>query len=405
MAISRINLYNARLFIVKITVKGEHVMSRRGESIYKRADGRWEARYIHHYEDGRAKYRFLYAKSYSEVKAKRLEEQQKTKSVYLSKPTGTATFQEISLLWLDNIRDSVKESTYARYHRLVNAYILPTLSDKRIVKLDSQYLKSFSSTLLACGGKGQTPLSIKTVRDVFYILNRILAYGEENGYPCSPAKRIDLPHQANRETKIIQRKSMNIIEQAIINSEVTDKDSRVKLGILFTLYTGLRIGELCGIRYSDIDFVNETILIQRTVERISNLDSSAKSKTKIIISEPKTNSGKRIIPLPHFLAQYLKEYPHESNTYLLTGTTRHTEPHQFYLRYKTFMKNLGMAGYTFHALRHTFATRCIESGFDPKSLSEILGHSSVKTTLAIYVHPTLEQKRQQMELLTPFFRS
>lgn len=375
-------------------------MPRRGESIYKRNDGRWEARYIHHYEDGKAKYRFIYAKSYSEAKSKRLEELQNIERTSSSKSKSKAKFQEISLLWLANIKGTVKESTYTRYHRIVNIYINPTLSDKMIVKLDCKYLKSFSSTLLERGGKNKSPLSSKTVSDIFCILNRILTYGEENGYPCIPIKQTTFSRKTNKEARIIQRKSVYTIEQTIMKSKVTDKDSRVKLGILLTLYTGLRIGELCGLKCSDIDMENETVSIHRTIERISNLDPGARSKTKIIISEPKTNSGIRIIPLPHFIVEYLRDYIQDSDSYILTGSEKYTEPHQFYLRYKTFMKSLGLGEYSFHALRHTFATRCIESGFDPKSLSEILGHSDVKTTLSLYVHPTLEQKRQQMELLT-----
>ena len=154
-------------------------------------------------------------------------------------------------------------------------------------------------------------------------------------------------------------------------------------------------------RHGDIDLDNQVVSISRTVERIADLDVTTKTKTKIIVSEPKTDSSVRIIPLPSFLVEYLRSFDMTPDCYLLTGTTKYTEPHQYYLRYKTFMRKLGLENYTFHALRHTFATRCMDNGFDPKSLSEILGHANVSTTLALYVHPTLEQKRRQMELLKP----
>jgi integrase len=158
---------------------------------------------------------------------------------------------------------------------------------------------------------------------------------------------------------------------------------------------------LCGLRYSDIDIENRCVTISRTVERIADLSIGATARTKVVIGEPKTQASARVIPLPSFLVGILEENATDPSYYLLTGTEKYTEPHQFYMRYKTFMRRLGLEQYTFHALRHTFATRCIDNGFDAKALSEILGHSNVSTTLSLYVHPTLEQKRRQMERLSP----
>ena len=141
--------------------------------------------------------------------------------------------------------------------------------------------------------------------------------------------------------------------------------------------------------------------INRTVERITNLDPNTVTKTKIIVSEPKTEYSKRTIPLPIFLLEYIRQLTFAPKWYVLTNNIQPTEPHQFYLRYKTYTKRIGLGHYTFHALRHTFATMCVEKGVDTKSLSELLGHSNIATTLSFYVHPSLEQKRKQIELLTP----
>ncbi len=379
-------------------------MSRRGESIYKRKDGRWEARYIHHYENGEAKYRYLYAPTYTEVKAKRLAELSLPEQVKASSLKSIAKFKEISLLWLADIKPNVKESTYTRYFRIVDRYINPTLADKTIVTLDCSCIKTFSSELLSAGGKERKPLSSKTVCDILCVLKSIFKYGKANGYPCADLDQLKLPAASQKSltaSRIITDTGREKIEQTILYSETNGRDCRVKLGILFTLYTGVRIGELCGLKHGDIDLENRFVSVSRTVERIADLDANAKAKTKIVISEPKTEASVRIIPLPSFLVEYLKFFKAAPNCYLLTGTLNYTEPHQFYLRYKTFMRKLELGDYTFHVLRHTFATRCMDNGFDPKSLSEILGHASVTTTLSLYVHPTLEQKRRQMEMLKP----
>lgn len=145
---------------------------------------------------------------------------------------------------------------------------------------------------------------------------------------------------------------------------------------------------------------NGTISINRTVERIETTDPNQKEKTKLIMAEPKTENAKRVIPISSSLMGYLEKYKGRNEAFLLTGSERASEPRVFYAKYKNFMKKIGLTQYNFHALRHTFATNCIEAGVDPKSLSEILGHSSVTVTMKFYVHPTLEQKRKQLEKLT-----
>lgn len=376
-------------------------MSRRGESIYKRKDGRWEARFIHHYENGEAKYRSVYAHSYTEAKAKRFEEISQPECSHVTRVKYIAKFGEISMLWLRDIRSCVKESTYSRYYRIVEHYINPTFADIMLIKLDQQYIKSFSVRLKTSGGMNGTSLSDKTVSDILCVLKSIFRYGNDNGYPCEILTKMKMSAFSKSEPKIITNTKREMIETEIFESESICNDCRIKIGILLTLYTGIRIGELCGLRNSDIDLNENTVSIKRTVQRISDLSLHTTSKTKVIIDKPKTVSSIRTIPIPSFLANILTVYVSNPEFYLLTGTEEFYEPHRFYMRYKTFMKRLGLEEYTFHSLRHTFATRCIDNGFDAKSLSEILGHSNVSTTLSLYVHPTLEQKRKQMEKLKP----
>jgi integrase len=204
------------------------------------------------------------------------------------------------------------------------------------------------------------------------------------------------PQKSNREIKIFNSEKRTILEKILF----TSSDS-TSLGIILALFLGLRIGEICGLMWGDINYTDLTINIFRTVERIAELSPNSKSKTKVVISKPKTEKAVRTIPIPEFLREYIFKRKGDNDTFILTGTTDFIEPHCLYTRYKNFLRKNGIEDNTFHSLRHTFATRCVEEGFDTKVLAEILGHSSVTTTMNFYVHPSMENKRKQMELLAP----
>ena len=171
------------------------------------------------------------------------------------------------------------------------------------------------------------------------------------------------------------------------------------LGILLTLYSGLRIGEICALQWQDFDFRNGTIMISKTLYRIQTENPDNNQKTKIIIESPKTESSIRVIPLPSFILNICINNCGKNQCYVLTGTEKYMEPRLCLKKFKNILKELGFSNYTFHTLRHTFATRCVENGFDVKSLSEILGHSNINTTMQRYVHPSLEFKQRNMDRL------
>ncbi len=372
-------------------------MPRRGENIFKRKDGRWEARYIHHRENGRAKYHYVYGATYSEARAKKKAALQVLTGNPMFPMSGKrGEFEGLSEAWLSDIQVCVKESTYTRYYRIVTKYLLPLIEKKRMDEMDQKYLNGLTANLLMRGGSGGTALAPKTVTDILCVFKAILKYGTNNGFACPDTNRLRYPPKKGKNTKIMTNENRIQIEQKLLSS-----DDRVSLGILFTLFTGVRIGELCGLRWGDIDFSNATVSICRTVERIADLSPYAKSKTKVVLSEPKTESSVRVIPLPGFLLEYMQRQRCNIDCYLLTGERKYTEPHQYYVRYQKYLKRNDIDKHTFHTLRHTFATRCVEIGFDTKSLAEILGHSNITTTLSVYVHPTLQQKKAQMERLTP----
>lgn len=371
-------------------------MPRKGENIFKRKDGRWEARYIHHYENGVAKYRYIYGATYMEAKLKRIEDQRRTTLKMKESKPVSCNFEMLSSKWLKSVEHTVKESTYARYARIVDCYLCPNFSNNPNLLLSATPTNKLITHFLTEGGCRGNPLSTKTISDIIGVFNLIAKYGNKKGLCRIDTANIKYPKPRKKPVELLDYSSLKSMEKILLSFK-----EPLCLGVLFALFSGVRLGELCGIRWEDINFQLKTVTIKRTIERIGNTDKFAQSKTKVIINTPKTESSYRIIPLQKFLVDVLKKHKKPDDCYLLTGTTKYTEPHQYYIQYKRFLKRNNLGEYTFHCLRHTFATRCVEAGFDIKSLSEILGHSSVTTTMAIYIHPTLEQKRTQMEKIIP----
>lgn len=373
-------------------------MGRHGENIRKRQDGRWEARFIVSYDyNGKAKYRYIYGKSYRDVKEKK-----KTALSIINMNVSVAKesnekkqFRHVTQEWLAKQKSSVKESTYAQYLNVAEKQILPVLGDFFIDELDSSQMEDFFEMKLS-GGRldGTGGLSEKTVADMRSILMQIFSFAQKKGYINAVA---GLPRISVRPSSISvlshneQRKLENVL---FTTSEPTC------LGILVALYAGLRIGEVCALQWGDFNFEENSVHVCKTLIRIRNDSSEIHAKTKVVIQKPKTQCSIRTIPLPVFLADYFRERQEEPGAYLLTGTKKYLEPRVCLKKYKRMLKLAGLKDYSFHTLRHTFATRCVENNFDIKSLSEIMGHSSVNITMQRYVHPSMDLKRQQMNRLT-----
>ncbi len=186
-------------------------------------------------------------------------------------------------------------------------------------------------------------------------------------------------------------------EQHHLITVLTKNMDRYKLGVFVCLFTGIRIGELCALQWKHISFSERTIKIEQTIQRLQCEDLNATCKTHIVITEPKSFCAIRAIPITDFVAEYLKPLTGMPTDYILSGESdTPIEPRTMQNRFKTYLREAQIADANFHALRHTFATRCVEAGFDIKTLSEILGHSSVKITLDRYVHSSMELKRENM---------
>lgn len=368
-------------------------MSKRGENIRKRKDGRWEARYEKgRRQDGRIQYGYLYARTYEEVKKKKnLVLQQSHSGTYVcSRTTMAFLCQE----WKQSTRYTVKESSYASYDTLIEKHILPWFGEYKMEDISTDLINRFSIEKMQAG------LSPRTVKILMILLRNILHYGEQRGYISLCGIQIRYPKIAEQPLHILTE---NQIQQLI--SYLTKEDSRFSTGILLSIYTGIRVGELCGLQWKDIDFGTGTMKINRTVSRIKNLNYSEQSdpkqpKTIVIVSTPKSISSFRDIPIPDFLLDLLAKHKGNDNTYLLTGTDSCMEPRSVQRKFHAILDFCGIPSINIHSLRHAFATRCTEIGFDSKTLSEILGHSSAKITMDIYVHSSMQQKRNCINQLS-----
>ena len=174
------------------------------------------------------------------------------------------------------------------------------------------------------------------------------------------------------------------------------------LGILLSLYTGIRIGELCGLKWKDIDFRNKTLSINKTVQRIKNTEKNSLLKTKLIVDIPKTEHSIRTIPLPDFLIPILDSFKTNNENFIFTNSLTPKDPRAFEKYFSSVLEKCQIRNLNFHALRHTFATRAREAGIDIKVLSEILGHSSYHITQEIYVHISVDFKRESIDSLVDY---
>lgn len=364
-------------------------MARRGENIYKRKDGRWEGRYICSYNDlGHAKYRSVYAYSYKDVKAKLT--QINSNPVLAEHNLPSDTLQMISSEWLDAVKLRNKDSTYCKYQNVCKNHILPELGRFPICKISTVQVERFVEQL------NHKPLSAKTLLDILSVLKRIFSYAEDCGYKTICNFNFIAIKQDYKEMRVLSHQ-----EQSRLIEFLLDNTDPIKLGIYLSLYTGIRIGELCAITWGDISLDNKTLDVSKTMQRIQI--ATAGKKTSVVITEPKSRCSRRVIPLPDFVVAKLTENSKsiDKNTFLLSGSSdKYIEPRNMQYYFKKCIQECEIEAANFHCLRHTFATRCIEAGFEIKSLSEILGHSSVNITLNRYVHSSLDLKRANMEKLS-----
>jgi len=377
-------------------------MAKYGENIYKRKDGRWEARVIKGYsESGKALYAYFYGRTYREAKEKIfMMPPYAIGNTVSTKTADTPNFESILASWLERKKVGIKESSYVKYFNLISNHIKPSLGKYPLSSVNSAVINSFVAGKLKSGNCGTAGgLSEKTVKDIITVIKSILRFAKEEGIITEIDFKINLPRERQKEMRVLSKDEQTALEKYLC-SEIDES----KLGVLVCMYTGLRVGEICALKWSDISLEENTLTVSRTMQRIQTLNSDCDTKTKVFVTDPKSDCFTRVIPLPDCLIDKLQVFiPTHKNAYLLTGNTeRYIEPRTYQNRFKSYVAGSGIKDANFHCCRHTFATRCVEVGFEIKSLSQILGHANVNITLDRYVHPSFDLKRSNMNKLACF---
>lgn len=369
-------------------------MSKRGDNIRKRKDGRWEGRYQKGRKaDGSIQYGSIYGKTYGDVK-KRLSEIAKAP---LSTPKGAIeqTLGDVLELWMKNNQVRLKGGTVNKYRNMIDTHIAPELGRVKITAVSSTVINNYLRQKLQGGRLDKKGgLSASYVRSIMLIINAAIKFAVAEQL-CPPLKTPILkPVSLRTEITVL-----SVEEQRKLENYLCCGLTPTKAGVFLSLHTGLRIGEVCALSWDDIDFKNRIIRIRHTVARVRNDDGNGEI-TRLIIDKPKTPSSVRDIPISTTLLPILQETQKLSaSSYVISENMQFMSPRTYEYRYHKLLERSGIPAVNYHALRHTFATRCIEAGVDVKSLSEILGHANVSITLNTYVHSSMDLKRSQLEKL------
>lgn len=337
------------------------------------------------YFPGSKKYKAVYGKTYSQVK-----EKLHTLNMENVAPDKVCSlcFSEIMVLWLNAAKSRIKESSYYSYKSKFDTHIADYFWNTKYSKMSAVDISRFADEKISSG------LSAKYVSDMVAMMKSAAKWCEQTqGYKNRIVSAVS-PKIKRRELDLLDNADRQRLQKYLINH-----DSDTDTGIYLAMYTGIRIGELCALKWSDIDFDNNILHISKTVQRISS--PNGKSKTTVKVTTPKTENAIREIPLPPFLASYLKKSVRNDDTYILSGSHKIVEPRCLSYRFKSILKKANVPPIKFHSLRHTFATDCLQTGFDVKTLSEILGHSDSETTMRFYIHSSMERKQACMSLLVP----
>jgi integrase len=385
----------------------------RGENVFQRKDGRYEARYIKgRRADGRPLYGFCYGRTYEEAKDKAdraREEIGQAKKPEAGQRPDMACFCD---RWLSANSARLKPSSRAKYRTDIENHIKPFFGEKLPGEILPEEIDGFTQSLLT--GKGLSP---KTVRSILTLFHSILSYTGKRSGGKLPDMEITYPKSFRKNTRVLDEKE----ESALVQLLAQEMDA-CKFGVYLALRTGMRIGEICALRWCDISFEAAAISVCHTALRLprGNVCQAdpdrpsaaagddggvlALSRTELVIGTPKSESSLRLIPLMPDIATLCERFrPEEPEAFLLTGTDRCMDPRKLQRHLKKYLEECGIPEAHFHTLRHTFATRCVEAGFDVKTLSEILGHSNIGITMNLYVHPNLDLKRENMNRLKSLF--
>lgn len=367
-------------------------MAKHGENIYKRKDGRYEGRYVTGKTiRGKTRFGYVYGYQYTEVrKALLLKKAEYARGSVFENGCCQDTVDEWTTYWMENeLLGSVKASSYQTYLNLLKRHLLPMLGKMKLASVTPGVVQDFVAALENSG------LAYSTIKGAYRLLSAAMRTAFEEGMiRKNPCRKIRIQCPERGEQRILTRDEQKLVKKAA--SEAGDFPA------LLGLYTGMRLGEVCALKWSDIDWEKGTITVRRTVQRIAQgANGRTGGKTMLMVGTPKSARSHRVIPVPDFLLAQLHELMQTRNDgdYIFGAPAAAAEPRTIQRRFQRLMEKLGIAGVHFHTLRHSFATRLLELGVDIKTVSVLLGHESARTTLDCYAHSLIEQQRAAMDLL------
>lgn len=368
-------------------------MARHGENIRKRKDGRWEGRYsVYSAEKGKQVYCSVYGRTYEDVREKLTAKKNLLKGQSEKGENHVAediAFIEVAQGWLAQVQEKRKHSTYIKYNLIYQKYVEKIFKDAALSQMTDSFVKERLSR-----EKCSEILSDSVQKSIYGVLKQVLKYASVRY--CLTIAPLQIPDSGTRN------KPVNVLskgEQKQLIAILYHKMNLFKLAVLLVLFTGLRLGELCALKWTDIDFENKILGVNRTVQRLYT--EGYRTKTILMETPPKSEHSVREIPLSSSLLELLVKF-RNSKEYIFGGD-KPMEPRTMQYHFKKILKEAVLADTNFHILRHTFSTNCIEDGMDVKSLSEMLGHSDVQITLNRYVHPSMDTKRRYMDSLSAFY--
>lgn len=299
------------------------------------------------------------------------------------------TYKKHVIKWLNEKKSYVKESTYANYSYIVYNYIIPYVGNYNVKKLNK---KVFQDLILNLHEKS---LSNKTIKDIIMVIKSSLRKVFEENKIKSFSLKLVYPKEKNIKTmNVLSKNEQHILMEYIIKN-ISDKN----VGILLSLLCGLRIGEVCALKWENIDLENKIIHITKTIQRIYIKENNT-ILSKVVITNPKTIKSNRDIPINDFMYEKLINLRKNNNVFVLSGNAQYIESRTYRNYFTKILKSLNLRHFKYYALRHTFASNLISLKIDYKTVSELLGHSNISLTLNLYVHPSNQDKLECIDILT-----
>lgn len=299
--------------------------------------------------------------------------------------------KELFEMWLDKyVKPSVKIRTYNKYESVVNSYIIPVIGELKLSECNCAVIQDYVCKLLGMNSfKSNKPLATNTVYGIVQVLKQGFKIALElEVIVKDPTLKIKLPQATEKEIQALTREEQKIIENYCLSNPKSNY-----IGIIISLYTGIRLGELLALTWDDIDFNKKLMTIKKT-----SYSAKIEGKYAIVVDKPKTKKSNRIIPLPDKLINLLISHKNNSKSDYLISTINNTivEVRSYQRTFDSILFKCHIKHYNYHCSRYTFATRALELGMDIKTLSEILGHTNVSITLNRYAHSLLDYKIQEM---------